>query len=239
MININIFCDASVGPELKGACAGSLVETSIDFYEDTNINKEFYALIQPNGTNNSGEIAAIALGVVKAIELYRRYSHQIMRINIFSDSLISIRGIREWMPNWIRNSRDKNGIFMSNSGVVKNQSYFKFIFNSILLNPDIKIHFYHQDGHIVSNFDSILPRFKKFNGIYLNTLNLTASHICINNDYVDKETRKIINQFLTIGDTSGYPIETYFWDLPILSYDGFKVLYDDESAITNYLKSIS
>jgi len=242
MLRFDIFCDASVGPELKGACAGALVEVRrFDSKKKVfiEIERNFYAIIQPEGTNNSGEAAAVCLGIMNALKKYNDYcvaNQEIGRFNLFSDSMITIRGLREWIPNWIRNS--ENGIFKNNAGnEVKNQQYFKYVYNTLLLNPGFRVHLYHQDGHVTNNFNSIIPRFRKFNGVYLSDLGLTPEHICLNNDTVDKETRKIINDFLINNETNGYPLELFFGDKN-QDYTT-KVLDESEEAIKRYLNSIT
>lgn len=248
MIVFNIFCDASVGPKSIGSCAGALVEY---FYVNENgkkympreRSKNFYALIQPDGTNNRGEIAAICLGTIKGLELYTqyvKYRNESIRINVFSDSLISIRGIREWMPTWIK-KMTPDGILMSSSGKpVKNQWYFKYIYNLILLNPGFKIHYYHQDGHVTSDFNSVIPRFEEFNpGVTLSGISMSPSYICLNNDIVDNETRRIINEYLINKDTNGYPVEMSVSDIQPLFNDDYRLIDHSDEAIMRYLDAIS
>lgn len=240
MYRFDIFCDASVGPELKGACAGALVEKT--HIETGNIvEKKFHAIIQPNGTNNSGEAAAVTLGVIKALEIFHnpKYFGEIKNLNIFSDSLITINGVREWIPRWIRNASEDGTFIASNGDPVKNQFYFKYIFNTIILNRGIKLRFYHQDGHVTTDFDSIIPRFRKFNNIYLSDIGLSSSHICINNDLVDTETRRIINDYLMNGNDNGYPIERYFWGADVSDSSFYKILDNSENAINAYMAAIT
>ena len=244
----NIFCDASVGPELRGACSGVLVEQAHLNNEGGKITqiidkKDFYALIQPNGTNNSGEVAAVSLGIIQAINIWSRLipnGENDAVFNLFSDSLITINGLREWLPGWVARSReDKEGIWYNSSNkVVKNQEYFKFIYNLLLMNPDFRIHLYHQDGHITSNFDQILPRFRQFNGIYLSDLCMNAAHICINNDTVDRESRRIINSYLNNGDTCGYPVEVTFDNGESIFPKRYAAIDNSNEAINSYLKCI-
>lgn len=196
VVTYDIFCDASVGPDLRGCCSGALIERRepIQSY----IDRTFQYTIQPKGTNNSGEIGAVALGVSCAISLHNYMKEEFTpRFNLFSDSLISIRGVREWMEGWIARS-DKDGNLRNSSGsIVANQEFFKFIFNAITANPDIDINFLHQDGHVLARFDSIRTNFQKFNGIQPEDVGKSPESLCMANDFVDRETRKIINQYLS------------------------------------------
>ena len=55
MRTFDIYCDASVSPSLRGACAGALT------VERNSQNVNIQATIQPWGTNNSGEICGLLL----------------------------------------------------------------------------------------------------------------------------------------------------------------------------------
>lgn len=191
----DIFCDASVGPTLKGCCSGALIErrNPVRNYPE----RIFHYTIQPNGTNNSGEAAAVAMGVGHAVLLnsFMKERGYDPKFNIFSDSLISINGSREWLPNWVKNSDNLGNLRNYSGGIVANQEYFKYIFNSILV-TDIDIHFFHQDGHVLHNFEGINKSFRKQNGVYPIDIGKTPASLCLSNDYVDKETRKLINMYL-------------------------------------------
>ena len=209
----DIFCDASVGPERKGCCSGILIERRpllIETLDDqpmfSGIDRTFLYSIQPDGTNNSGEIAAVAMGVMAAYDINRQLT--IYRddytpwFNIFSDSLISIRGVRDWFPNWIKNM-DKHGNLINSSGnIVANQEFFKYIYNTITMN-DININFFHQDGHVISNVTRIIPGFiQNNNGVSPLDIGISCMQLCASNDFVDNETRRIINQYISLENTA-------------------------------------
>lgn len=192
----DIYCDASVGNNLRGACAGALV------VERNGQTMKFQAVIQPTGTNNSGEICAVLLGVMNAISIKQSTSEP-CRFNIFSDSAISIKGVREWIFGWIANAnkRGNNILINSEGNPVINQFYFKTIFNQIILN-DISIYFYHQLGHVTTNYAGAAKEFHKTNGIPLVRLGLTSEEISNCNNFVDNKTREILRQFLATGSTT-------------------------------------
>lgn len=198
MRTFDIFCDASVnGANLRGACAGALI------VERGNRNSYIQAVIQPNGTNNSGEICALLIGVNSAIAIKESTGEQCV-FNIFSDSIISIRGVREWIFGWISSARaNGNNVFISSSNKpVINQMYFKLIFNNILLH-NLDVHFYHQDGHVVGKFYKAESNFVKVNGVYPIRLGLTIAELCTFNNYIDGRTRAILKRYIS----SGMPID--------------------------------
>lgn len=218
----NLFCDASVGPTLRGSCAGCLITRT-----DTN-RATLTATIQPEGTNNSGEIGAILLGVSNAVKLKMEYPNA--RFNLFSDSKISISAVREWIFSWINNMKDGD-LYKSNGEKVMNQNYIKMIYNMIII-YNLKIHFYHQHGHIGHKFHLIPQQFIQSNGFPLDNLGLDPSFIAICNDAVDVSTRDIINEYLKTGNTQ-YPIEELYRDNDIM------LINTNEQTITKYRNLIS
>lgn len=188
----DIFCDASVDKSLRGACAGALIT------ERGSPMTQLKTIIQPTGTNNSGEICAVLIGVLSAIEI-KENTHEQCVFNIFSDSIISINGCRNWIFNWIANA-NKNGnyTFVNTSGSpVTNQIYFKLIFNNIIMH-DLDLHFFHQIGHVDNpyKYSKCSEHFNKINGINLMRLGLTAEGISAHNSYVDHRTRDILRAYI-------------------------------------------
>ena len=201
----DLFCDASVGPDLRGACSGVTMEMrgqpnmAVPHLLPEQPKGLSYA-IQPTGTNNSGESMAVAMGVNLALSFHKslreQYPYAFLHFNIFSDSLITINGVREWLPGWVKNSV---GIALRNGrgDLVKNQEFFKFIYNSILRAPaDFSVSFYHQDGHITKNYQCIEEPFFRRNGVTLEQIGIKAETICLANDFVDRHTRGYINDYL-------------------------------------------
>lgn len=211
----DIFCDASVGPELYGACAGFLVEN-----RSVPIARQMFKLIQPNGTNNSGEVAAVA----GAVNFAANWTHQMSQynapthFNIFSDSLITIRGIREWMLTWCKNA---NGNCLKNAAGkdVSNQEYYKYIYWLVTSFP-VSLSFYHQPGHVTKDFEIVEPEFIKQNGgTTLEQVGLTPAHICMSNDEVDRETRRTINDFLVTDPHDRQVYEKNIIDTALMRWD--------------------
>lgn len=147
---LNIFTDASIYKTDKymNACSGAIIVCN-----DTIIENATLPLY--SATNNRGELTAILLGLTIAM---KHINPNIMRIQLFSDSKISIFGLREWIYNWIHNSC--NGVLMSTSGEVKNQDLILLILNMIS-NSQIPIVLYHVRGHHNENKYQDIINFKR------------------------------------------------------------------------------
>lgn len=243
----DLFCDASVGPNLKGSCAGCLVirrPCTLEAVKQFPDHMFHYCII-PDGTNNAGESTAVAMATSIAIDLYNFMSsfNCFIVFNIFSDSLITINAVRDWLPSWIAHM-DKEGNLKNASGLIAaNQDKFKFIYNSIISNIQSKFHinYIHQKGHAVGNNDKVLKVFANSNpGIDFRSLGLTTYQISKCNDFVDNETRSIINQYLNTPKDY-LPIE---WSDRVLAlknaiYRADSIMDTSPIAINNYKKAMS
>jgi len=182
---LNIFTDASIskiGNETVG-CSGCIATTT-DNYGKSIIVDEFY-FINRDTTNNDSELKAIHAGIYKAIQYRNNYK----QINLFSDSLVSVKGLKEWIFNWINNM--KLGVLYGSSGEVKNQELIKSIISDIITSQ-LQIKIYHQKGHIkINDYDDLL----KAQRIFLRENNITApleliKDLCYYNDIVDNTSRQ-------------------------------------------------
>lgn len=141
---LNIFTDASI-KTLKDTgetlgCPGAICVGTREDGSTYIIDEAYY--IERYATNNSSEIKAVSLGVSKALQ----YRNNFKQINLFSDSMICIHGLREWLYNWLNCIYD--GIMYSSSGKpVANQQTFSSILNTIVMN-NLRINLYHQKGHV-------------------------------------------------------------------------------------------
>ena len=138
--SLNIFTDASIrnikGGETLG-CAGMLA-----VYGSNRANYDRFQIIRDT-TNNNAEIKAIRLGVEEAI----RQKNNFKNIRIFSDSQISIFGIRDRIFKWYNNGETLCGY---EGKPIKNQDVMLEIVHMIVDN-NINIEFYHQQGHVKVN----------------------------------------------------------------------------------------
>ena len=149
--SLNIFTDASIKKLHTGETIGSAgCLVVIDVLEERKTWAEYR--IFRNTTNNNSELKAILLGVQNAIRFRREYGRPNNRtIRLFSDSQISIFGLRDRIFNW--GFRDNSYIGYDNKPI-KNQDVILEIINTIIDN-DIHIDFYHQKGHVSYNNESL------------------------------------------------------------------------------------
>lgn len=192
---INLFCDASIELEKKIACGGTYIMAQMD---DCSIQEiGFRRALQLHATNNSSEILAIWLGVVEALKLRNIYPNAVFRL--FSDSKISLYGLRDWMKYWIANMKE-DGILISSSGKpVMNQQRFIDIYNIIVEN-NLHIELYHQRGHVgesgKTSLDQARVQFIRANKVTPEALGLSIEFISQCNSKVDNLTRQAVRSYV-------------------------------------------
>lgn len=195
--NMEIFTDASTRV-INGrdfACAGA----------ECPVYRARKYEVLPDATNNKGEITAIYLGIQLAHEIIMTNpSAKGEPIIIYSDSKISVFGLREWMPEWLRNR--VGGVIMSSSmKPVKNQEVFMNII-AYIMKYDMRIILKHQKGHVNCLNEKQLTEARK---VYYESNresidHATLSRICLYNEIVDQESRKT----LMMVNPKDYPVET-------------------------------
>ena len=210
---INLFCDASIDIDRKIACGGCFI-TMQDSMGVQEIGSRL--ILQTDATNNSSEILAIWAGVVEALKLRNQFPGAVFRL--FSDSKISLYGVRDWIKNWIQNT-GSDGILMSSSGTpVKNQQRFIDIYNMIVEN-NLRIEFYHQRGHVNEGrvpINVARAQVIRANKVPPEGLGLDIEYICHYNDMIDNLTRDAVrnyDQYLITGCPPGVDIES---EIPII-----------------------
>jgi ribonuclease HI len=207
---LNIFTDASILKMSNGetiGCAGANVINGPSPL--MNVLEQDMRIIRRSTSNNS-EIQAVKLGIEKAL----KYRNNYKTVNLISDSKISIYGLREWIFNWIINSGNSARLIGSTNKEVANQHIILQIIYMILDN-DLRINFYYQNGHVViSNDDSLLESKKLF--IELNNLRHDVDielikNISIANNAIDKLTRNTLksSQF---GESYSTPMMRYIYN---------------------------
>lgn len=152
--------------------------------------------IMYKSTNNNSEIAAIHMGILELL----KYKNSYRTLNLFSDSRISIMGMREWIFKWVNNKNPSTGRLYSSSGTeVANQELFLHTMKLIVTNM-LSVNLYHQRGHI--NFTEkgevmrAMHDFETSNGFTI-SYDL-AVELCRYNDFVDNYTRDTLKR--SIGD---------------------------------------
>lgn len=192
---LNIFTDASIcktEDETIG-CYGIVPITTHKELNNTFPESYLdYVHIARYSTNNDSELRGILSGIFFALQ-YRQY---FKTINLFSDSKISIFGIREWIFNWMHNAR--NGIMYSTTGEVLNQELIKDIVFTILQNQ-LNINLFHQKGHVdttVKKLDNAKQVFIVSNDMNTDVDINLISKISYYNNMIDERTRDIVTAYM-------------------------------------------
>lgn len=196
---VNIFTDASIKKINIGGEDTYIGSPGADAYY---MGECVYSLrnIIPLCTNNESEIVAIRMGLNIAANL-----RPDMKINLFSDSKLSIYGVREWIYNWVRNEHD--GIIYGTGGPLINQQHFLLAVYSILqMNRPVNL--YHIRGHRnPSNYKDrkiFSESFRRENKIS-NILDEQLIDFFISaNDYVDKTTGDLLSKYKLDPNTRIY-----------------------------------
>lgn len=209
--SLNIFTDASIQPmndnTFKG-CYGCVVVKTDDntpYIIDSKYN------IEDNTTNNRCELKAILFGLREAV----RYRNDFSYINLFSDSRISVQGLKEWIFNWVNNRTD--GVMYGSGKPVSNQDIIFNILNFIISN-DLMINIYHQKGHVdntqksLENAQRVFMQTNKINSIDLDLVSMISQY----NNYIDQLTRQKLYE--NENDYLNYIIDRNMNDIDIKYY---------------------
>lgn len=145
-----------------------------------------------SATNNYGEILAIYMGIQNLLS----YKEHDTFLNLFSDSMISVNGLKTWVYNWLRSMDPTTKMLInSNGNTVANQEIYCNIINYIVQN-NTHINLYHQRGHLnpsnVKHMELIKQTF-----VETNNTDITDDiirEICYYNDMVDNMTRDILTK---------------------------------------------
>ena len=187
---LNIFSDASMKNTKNGKdyeCYGAICVCQ------DRIIDHFYIPVEHESINHC-EISGVRL----ALSFADKYKFQFKNINIFSDSLFSIKGLTEYIYTWKFDESVNSLRSTSSNKIVSQQSIFieckNILDNIYLCNPNIKL--YHQSGHVSNTEDSIIQaaeKFREFNDFYgLIDINFIA-YISKYNNKIDKTTRSYLN----------------------------------------------
>lgn len=204
---LNIFTDASMySGKYKGysvGCAGVELATAACRYDvSNNLYQNGYIpnyVITLDTTNNNSELIAIRQGILFAIANKDRFNE----INLFSDSLISVKALREWIEGWfyksLKKSQNENITLTTASGApVANQDIIKNIVALIYYN-NLSINIYHQRGHCSNDLDTVKKDFIKMNNIKSLVYDSFIKQISDINDVVDRRSRYIMKTFVQTG----------------------------------------
>ena len=174
MKSLDIFTDASVLGKVDVVKGNRVCGGAVSVINDMR-DIEYHCVID-HATNNYGELTGLYL----AVQIAAEYEDLVDEFNIYSDSNISVCGLKSWIYNWI-NRMDHNGIMYTSSGVeVANQTIIKNIVDFIINTFDPnrhKINFIHCKSHVKINSPS---------GIHSAYNCLTKNYKIIPDDLMDK-----------------------------------------------------
>ena len=202
---LNVFSDASI-TTVNGhytSCSGYVI-----VYNDKIIETNHRIIY--DSTNNYGEIFAIMMAVSAVIKKACEIKY-VSRINLFSDSQISVLGLRDWIFKWYKKLNRYNNMISERNVEIANQDIFTEIVRIIVENG-IPIHLYHQLGHKVFNNNSDIKKikesFKKVNGEEIT--DVVAQKLCWYNNVIDKFTR---DNLMAVTTSLSFDLNNYQKDI--------------------------
>lgn len=209
---LNIFTDASIG-SLKNNNEVEKIGCYGYILREENISKCY---IERCATNNSSEIKAVYMGIYAALQFKDKYK----TINLFSDSIVCINGLRSWIFNWVNNN---NILYNSSKVPVANQNTFLAIVRLILIN-NFHINLYHVKGHVnlqspisINRAMDVFTRMNNVSGVDCNLI----SEICKYNDKIDVLTRDVLDHFIKNNEDK---IDLVRKKENILNYNSYELL---------------
>lgn len=189
---LSIFTDASTRVVTKGHWNVSSAAIAVDYYGNI---PDTDATIFEDSTNNQGELFGIQLGVNLAIKHQDSYT----RVNLFTDSELSVNILRYWIQGWVRQAGFKRNdprawrsLATSSGTPVKNLSLIAGIVDTV---PLIRVIFniYHVAGHCVDKPNFLRSQFCRKNSISISIND--AIMLAKYNDMVDHYANRVIDEF--------------------------------------------
>lgn len=235
---LNVFTDASV-TKRNGitysapgyyAVIGTNVENANIIYQD--------CIVIKNSTNNEGEIYAIYMALQKILDILK-LNKNIKYVNLYSDSKISVLGLRSWIYGWIKHAKD-GYLYNSSGDLVSNQSIFMSCIYLILDNK-LNINILHVNGHgNINNKDNIIKyrdSFKDVNKIKP-YIGIDFAKILMNyNNYIDDYTRTSLLNFLNnniVVNSMDYKNDTLVFQTYNKNIYGYSKLLNKQSKYFIY-----
>lgn len=220
---LNIFSDASLLGKANTITKNKVCAGAVAVINGSR-DKEYHCLLDKS-TNNYGEL----IGIYLAIKLANLYKNKYKVINIFSDSNISVYGLREWIYNWINHMDNYGNMYNSSGNKVANQTIIKCIIDFVIESFEPyknRINILHCASHVnLNSIDDIYRAIRCFSRNFANGRNITKESILFIqnwNNYIDESTRASLTKMQ-------YGVE-YFPD----ECTCIPALYDDRLIYLSY-----
>jgi len=180
---VNTYSDASTSKDKYGntvICAGYVTTFQHQIIDNG-------MKIVSGATNNYGEVLAAYMGISNLLS-HKDYD---AFLNLFSDSEITVKGLKEWIYTWLRDMDPETKELRNSSGaIVSNQEIFCNMINCIITN-NTHVAIWHQRGHKnpdkVADMEEVRNTFRETNGTEISSD--IIREICYYNDFVDNMTR--------------------------------------------------
>lgn len=185
--SIAVFTDASVNNKNVTVCSGAVTV-------DENFDTKYTDVVLSDATVTRGELMAIKIGIEEGLKTGKSI------INLFSDSMVCIKSLREWIFNWEKNGRKFNKLINSSRETVVYSDLLMEIVNIIVKNEHVKINLFHQKGHIGEGnypYSKIKRLFHTNNGFIIDDKFIDIMKIY--NNMVDNYTRNNLNIAPRVG----------------------------------------
>ena len=145
---------------------------------------------------NKGEIRGIKLGICLALK-YNQFSN----INIFSDSQISVLGIRDRIFNYVSGCRNHEMVLYKKVGgsinIMQNQDDYLEIIDLVIRNQ-LRINFWHVKAHVntrnYKDLEMAARVFQSSNNIRDSVDINLINYISCNNNKIDSICKKALNE---------------------------------------------
>lgn len=185
---LNIFSDASIIGSKKNftGCYGVVAVCEDDVIDS------LFRLVSHTTSNNS-EIK----GIRGAISIANKYKYNFKQINIFSDSQISVFGLRDYIYKWRYNVN--NGLLYGTSGspIVNQEIFIESYYMLLDIINTVPVSIFHQSGHVDNRYD----RLKEAANVFARSNNIKGNidlnfirYISTYNNYVDQTSRSILRR---------------------------------------------
>jgi ribonuclease HI len=157
-----------------------------------NIIDQNFKLVS-NTTSNNSEIK----GLRAAVSMANKWKDCFRFINIFSDSQISVFGLRDYIYNWRYNPNDGLLYGSANKPIVNQEIFIEthYILTELMQITNSSVRLFHQSGHIENGYDKLIyacKTFKKSNKINGKVDINFIRYISTYNNYVDNKSRQTL-----------------------------------------------